>query len=201
MQRRKFIKISGLSAFAVSTTGFKLIEENGVFTADCATSRDMLGPFFRKNAPIRNDLTYAGNDSEIELKVIGQVFGKDCKTPLPNLEIDIWHCDHKKKYDMDSDKFSCRGKLFTDENGAYWYKTFVPPPYQGRPKHIHYLIHDSQKHQELVTQLYFKGDKKIKRNNWVKYPWDERRILEIYKNSDGIAEVNLDLFLTEKKSK
>ena len=144
MKRRKFIRIAGISAFAVSTSGFTLIEENGVFTTDCATSRDMLGPFFRKDAPKRNDLTYLGNESEIELKVIGQVFGADCRTPLSNIEIDIWHCDHQKHYDMESDEFKCRGKIFTNDNGEYWYKTFVPPPYQGRPKHIHYLIHESE---------------------------------------------------------
>ena len=196
MDRRKFIEVTGLSAFAVSASGFKLIEKAGIFTTDCATSTDMLGPFFRKNAPLRNDLTYDGNKSEIPLKVIGKVFGANCKAPLPNVEIDIWHCDHKRDYDMESDEYKCRGKFHTNENGEYWYKTFVPPPYQGRPKHIHYLIRESESHQQLVTQLYFKGDKRIKTNNWVKYPWDQRRILEIYQNSEGLAEVELDLFLS-----
>ena len=198
MERRKFLKVAGLSAFAVSTNGFHLLENNGVFTTDCATSKDMLGPFFRKNAPKRNDLTYPGNKTEIELKVKGQVFGTDCKTPLSNLEIDIWHCDHKKNYDMDSEEYRCRAKLFSNDQGEYWFKTFVPPPYGGRPKHIHYLIHESDLHQNLATQLYFKGDQRIKKNNWVKYPWDQRRILEIYQNSEGIAEVQLDLYLREK---
>jgi protocatechuate 3,4-dioxygenase beta subunit len=187
MERRNFIKVMGLSAFAVSSTGFKLIEKDGLVTADCATSRDMLGPFFRKGAPQRNQITFKGNNDEVPLKVIGKLFGADCNTPLANKEIDIWHCDHQKNYDMKSADFACRGKLFSNEKGEYWYQTFIPPPYGGRPKHIHYLI-----------QLYFKGDKKIKPNNWVKYPWDERRILQIYKNAEGIAEVNLDLFLKAK---
>lgn len=199
MDRRIFVKVLGLSAFAISTSGFKLIEENGVISTNCATSRDMIGPFFRKNAPKRNDLTYPENPSEIPVKVIGRVFGADCKTPLSNIEIDVWHCDHKKKYDMDSDEFKCRGKLFTNENGEYFFETFIPPPYQGRPKHIHYLIHGTETYQQLATQLYFKGDKKIKPNNWVKYPWDEKRILDIYKNDTGMAEVKLDLFLKEKE--
>ncbi len=198
MDRRKFVKTAGLSAIAISTTGFKLIEENGVITTNCATSKDMLGPFFRKNAPIRHDLTYDDNPSEIELKVIGQIFEADCDKSLSNIELDIWHCDHRKKYDMESEEYKCRGKIFTNENGEYWFKTFVPPPYQGRPKHIHYLIQESENYQELVTQIYFKGDKKIKKNNWVKYPWDENRILNIYQNAEGIAEVKLDLFLKRK---
>jgi len=195
MKRRKFIKIAGLSAFAISTTGFHLIEENGKITTDCSTSQDMLGPFFRKDAPFRNDIRYAKHKTEIPLKVIGQVFGADCKTPLSDVLIDIWHCDDEKHYDMTSEEYKCRGRFYTNENGAYWFETFIPPPYQGRPKHIHYLIHKSDNHQELVTQLYFQGDKKIKRNNWVKYPWDDKRILDVYKNEEGTAEVKLDLFL------
>lgn len=196
MQRRNFIKVLGISAFAVSSSGFRLIEKDGIVSTDCATSRDMLGPFFRKNAPLRNDLTYAGNKSEIPIKVVGKVFGADCKTPLSNVEIDIWHCDHRKNYDMDSEEYRCRGKIFTNDEGEYWYKTFVPPPYGGRPKHIHYLIQEVEGYQKLSTQLYFKGDKRIKKNNWVKYKWDEKRILEIYKNENDMSEVSLDLFLT-----
>ncbi len=195
MKRRDFIKVAGLSAFAVATSGFELIETDGLFKTDCATSTDMLGPFFRKGAPFRNDLTFPGVTDEIPLKVVGQVFGADCKTPLKNIEIDIWHCDHKKKYDMDSASFKCRGKITTNENGEYWFKTFVPPPYGGRPKHIHYLIDGVEGYERLATQLYFKGDKKIKPNNWVKYRWDDRRILEIYKNDEDLSEVRLDLYL------
>lgn len=195
MKRSSFIKVLGLSAFAVSAAGFKLVEEDGKFTTDCATSNDMLGPFFREGAPRRHDLTYSGNNKEMPLRVIGQVFGADCKSPLKNVDIDLWHCDHKKVYDMKSADFRCRGKITTDENGAYWFKTFVPPPYGGRPKHIHYLVDNVAGYERLATQLYFKGDSKIKPNNWVKYRWDERRILDVYRNEEGLSEVRLDLYL------
>jgi len=198
MERRNFIKVMGITAFAVSSTGFKLIEKDGLVTTDCATSNDMLGPFFREGAPQRNQIALQGINDEVPLKVIGKILGADCNTPLANKEIDIWHCDHQKNYDMKSDDFACRGKIFSNEKGEYWYQTYIPPPYGGRPKHIHYLIHESDAHQELATQLYFKGDKKIKSNNWVKYPWDDKRILEVYKNADGMAEIELNLFLKEK---
>lgn len=60
------------------------------------------------------------------------------------------------------------------------------------------MIHTSEGHQELVTQLYFKGDDRIKSDNWIQYPWDEKRILDIYKNEEEMAEVKLDLYLTRK---
>ncbi len=200
MKRRNFAKIAGLSAIAVSTTGFSLIKKNGIITTDCATSRDMLGPFFREGAPFRNNIRYQKNEGEIPLKVVGRVFGSDCKMPLPDTLIDIWHCDHQKHYDMTSSEYRCRGRFYTNDLGDYWFETFIPPPYQGRPKHIHYLIHESDRNKELVTQIYFKGDSKIKKNNWVKYPWDNQRILDIYQNKDGVAEVRLDLFLKLKTS-
>ncbi len=198
MKRRAFVKMAGISAFAVSASGFNLIQKDGITSTDCATSTDMLGPFFREGAPSRNDITYQSEIEQLPIKVVGKVFGADCNLPLKNLEIEVWHCDHKKNYDMESDEFRCRGKIQTDQNGAYWFKTFMPAPYGGRPKHIHYLIREVEGYQELATQLYFKGDKRIKQNNWVKYPWDEKRILEIYRNEEEMAEVNLDLYLTPK---
>lgn len=198
MKRRKVAKILGLSAFAVSVSGFKLIEMNGVVSSDCATSRDMLGPYYRKGAPKRTDLFYEGNVGEIPLRVYGKIIGADCQKALSGIKIDIWHCDHDKKYDMNSDEFKCRALLHTDNEGGYFFKTFIPPPYEGRPKHIHYLIHESDEHQGLVTQLYFKGDKNIENYHWFGFPKDDKRILEVYKNSDGIAEVNLDLFIKQK---
>lgn len=198
MDRKEFVKLIGVSVFALTTSGFNLIEKDGLITTDCLTSSDMLGPFFRKGAPRRNDISYQGNKDEIPLKVIGQVFGSDCSTPLKHVDIDVWHCDHKQDYDMKSKEYRCRGKIKTNEKGEYWFKTFIPPHYGGRPKHIHYLVDDVDGYQRLATQLYFKGDQKIKRNNWIKYKWDQKRILEIYKNEDNLSEVKLNLYLTPK---
>ncbi len=197
MRRRKFNKIIGISAYVVSVSGFRLIEENGVYTTSCASSRDMMGPYYRKGAPIRNDFSYAGNKDEVPLRVKGKIVGVDCNKPLPNIEIDIWHCDHNKDYDMNSDEFKCRGKLYSDHKGEYMFKTFIPPPYGGRPKHIHYLIHGTEEYQELVTQVYFKGDEILDNNYWV-YPRDERRIIEVFRNDEGMAEINFNLYLSQK---
>ena len=198
MKRRHFVKVGGMLAYAMSTSGFTLINTDGVTVGNCSTTTDMLGPFFRDNAPFRTDLRIDKNLEEVSVNVIGQVFASDCKTLVANALVDIWHCDEKKKYDMDGDDYKCRGRFYTDDNGNYEFQTFIPPPYGGRPKHIHYLVHAIDGHQDLVTQLYFKGDKRIKPNNWVKYKWDERRILEVYENEKQNLEVKLDLYLTAK---
>ncbi len=198
MERRKFVRLAGMSAFAITASGFTLIKENGILKTSCATSTDMLGPFFREGAPRIQDLTYPVSADVLPILVKGRVLGADCQTPLGNIDLDVWHCDHEEEYDMESDDFRCRAKLTTDSEGNYWFKTYIPPPYGGRPKHIHYLIQNIDGYEELVTQLYFKGDRKIKPNNWVKYPWDQKRILDINTNSNGIAEVKLDLYLSPK---
>ncbi len=195
MKRKRFIKITSLGAFAMSTSGYTMLNESGTFVGDCATTTDYLGPFFREHAPYRNDLSYHSNNDLIALKVVGKVFGADCKKPISDALINVWHCDHHKNYDMDTDEFRCRARLKTNQKGEYWFKTIIPPPYGGRPKHIHYLIKQVTGYQELVTQLYFKGDNKIS-NRTVMGQKDDRRILDIYKNDQQEAEVRLDLFLS-----
>lgn len=196
MKRRQFVKVGGILAYTMSTSGFTNLLADGTTIGNCPTTTDLLGPFFREEAPFRTDLRSQETKTEVSINVKGKLFGSDCKTPVSNALIDIWHCDENKNYDMESDSFSCRGRFYTDANGAYQFQTFIPPPYGGRPKHIHYMVHEVENHQKLITQLYFKGDKRIKPNNWVKYEWDEKRILDIYKNENQMLEVELDLFLT-----
>ncbi len=55
MQRRTFIKNTALCGVAVSATGF--IRFNGQnFEGDCETTTDILGPFYRPNAPVRSNM-------------------------------------------------------------------------------------------------------------------------------------------------
>jgi Protocatechuate 3,4-dioxygenase beta subunit len=199
MQRRQFIKYTGFTALAISASGFTSLQQDGQTIGNCPTTTDLLGPYYRQDAPFRNIISQQENSGQVKLNVVGTLYGKDCTTPLPKVLIDIWHCDHRQKYDMESEDYKCRGRFYTDENGQYTFQTFIPPPYGQRPKHIHYLVNKIEGYQELVTQLYFKGDKRIQENNWVLYPWDENRILDIYKNEEGIAEVSLDLFLSPEK--
>jgi len=192
MDRRRFIRYSGISAFAISASGFTFPSDKNTISG-CPTTRDMLGPFYKKGAPFRNIISEADHPKKIGIKVSGKLISCETMDPIPDAIIDIWHCDHKKNYDEKGHQ--CRGRFRTDKDGNYWFKTFIPPPYGGRPKHIHYLVNKLEGYKELATQLYFQGDRKIKKNNWVKYPWDQKRILAIEENAEGEASVVLDLYL------
>ena len=55
MQRRTFIKDTAFAAMAVSAAGF--IRFNGTgYEGDCETTTDILGPFYRPDAPVRSDM-------------------------------------------------------------------------------------------------------------------------------------------------
>ncbi len=163
MQRRSFIKNTALCAVAVSATGF--IRFNGQhFEGDCETTTDILGPFYRPNAPVRSDMRI--NDAPGQLVVLsGQVKHKDCKTPLKNAVVELWHCDGNGVYDNASPDFKYRAKTFGDEKGNYSFKTIIPVPYDAgggyiRPAHFHMLV-SAKGYQDLITQLYFSGDQYI----------------------------------------
>lgn len=196
MRRRRFLKQAGWYAVASSVSGFTMTNAKGQLVGECATTSDALGPYFRENAPVRNDLNYK-NRKGTALRVVGQLFASDCETPLTDKVIEVWHCTHRRRYDMKSADFKCRAKVLTDEQGYYYFDTIIPPSYWWRPKHIHYLVRDIPQHSQLITQLYFKGDKKInKRTEHNHYPYDENRILVPYTNAAGQTEVQLNLYLS-----
>ncbi len=57
MDRKKFIISSAMSAFAMTVFGSIIKDVNGEFKGDCDTTNDILGPFYRPKAPVREDLT------------------------------------------------------------------------------------------------------------------------------------------------
>jgi protocatechuate 3,4-dioxygenase beta subunit len=106
MDRRKFLTATTLAVFSISALG-KVRLENGEFIGDCNTTNDILGPFYRPDAPTRQDLTHESlKGSIIELK--GRVFKPDCVTPLSNALVEIWHCNTEGEYDNDSKEFHQR---------------------------------------------------------------------------------------------
>ncbi len=196
MKRRTFIKDSTLTAFSIATFG--TIHWNGKsFEGDTITTTDILGPFYRPGSPIRSNLIPPGSTGQV-LYLNGTIFQVDGKTPMANALIESWQCDEHEHYDNASDEYLYRGTLRTDKDGKYSFKTIVPVPYKDgegwRPAHIHLRI-SSTDHQDLITQIYFKGDPHIEKDAAANSPQSVNRILEIRKNTSNENVVKFDIIM------
>jgi protocatechuate 3,4-dioxygenase beta subunit len=96
-------------------------------------------------------------------------FGRPVKTAL----VEVWQANASGRYRHKKDQyigaldpnFGGCGRMLTDENGYYAYRTIKPGPYpwrnrinDWRPSHIHYSISGDGWAQRLITQMYFEGD-------------------------------------------
>jgi len=117
------------------------------------TPEDIEGPFYKPGAPLRATLFEAGSGAE-KLMLSGLVRSADCR-PLANVALDFWHADERGEYDNAGYRY--RGLLRTDAQGRYRLETNLPPPYSGRPRHIHVKLRPPGG-RLLTTQLYFPGE-------------------------------------------
>ncbi|MFT5859195.1 MAG: catechol 1,2-dioxygenase [Flavobacteriaceae bacterium] len=210
MERKDFLVKASLAAFAVSACGTikptqvgteEGVEGSGGFEGDCATTNDILGPFYRAEAPTRADLTFEGlTGSVVEIK--GRVLGPGCATPVENALVEIWHCDTNGDYDNDSERFDHRAKWTTNKKGEYSFTTVLPGKYLNgglfRPAHVHFRVSGSGM-QELISQIYFTGDPHITKDPWASQPKAELRVLPIIlEDTKGKLAVNFDVFLNSQ---
>lgn len=198
MKRRTFIKSSSLAAFSMSAFG--PIHWNGKsFEGPTATTTDLLGPYYRPDAPIRSNLIPENTTGEV-LHLAGTIYREDGKSPLADALIESWQCDEHEKYDNTSDDYKLRGALKTGKDGKYAFKTIIPVPYNDggdwRPAHIHLRI-SSDDHQDLITQIYFKDDPYIQDDPSSSSPKAANRILEIKKNASGEKVINFDIVMAK----
>jgi len=200
MKRRKFIEDSTLIALSVGVFG-KIKWDGQSYVGGDPTTTDILGPFYRPGAPLKADLVQAGTKGEI-LQFSGTVFGKDGKTPVKNALVEIWHCDETGTYDNTSDDYVYRSAFKTNADGKYKFRTIFPVPYAAgptltRPAHIHMRI-SAEGVQDLVTQVYFKGDKHITEDPSSNDPRSLNRILDLSKNDKKEIVVKFDVYLKEE---
>ena len=117
------------------------------------TPGDVEGPFYKAGAPARASLLEAGAKAE-KLVLSGVVRSADCK-PLAGVALDFWHADADGDYDNRGYRY--RGVVTTDAEGRYRLETNLPPPYQGRPRHLHVKL-QRPGGKPFTTQLYFPGE-------------------------------------------
>lgn len=199
MKRRTFTKLTGLSAIAMTTTGF--IKFNGeTYIGDCETTTDILGPFYRPNSPMRNNLVVEGMPGKL-VELSGIVRHKDCTTPYKNAKIELWHCSAEEVYDNHSDEYIYRGTTYCDENGKYSFQTQMPVPYDVgdgtiRPAHFHMMV-SAPGYQSLVTQIYFTGDPYIEKDATASLNEAKNRILDVGEEN-GMLKVFFECNMSER---
>lgn len=201
MKRRDFLQRTALCAVAVSTTGF--VRFNGeAYEGDCETTTDILGPFYRPDSPVRNNLMVPGAPGQPVI-LRGRVWHNDCKTPYPNAKIELWHCGADERYDNTSPEFRYRGTTHADAQGRYEFQTILPVPYDAgggliRPAHFHLLV-SAPGYQSLVTQLYFTGDAHLAGDPYAASPLAKRRILDVKQEAGGRKAVAFDVTMTDAR--
>ena len=139
---------------------------------------EVTGPMFSHNelGPLDHDLilNYAKSGEPIGERIIvhGRVL-EETGRPVPNTLVEVWQANAGGRYRHRNDtylapidpNFGGCGRVLTDENGVYYFRTIKPGPYpfpntvnSWRPAHIHLSVFGSGFAQRLVTQMYFEGD-------------------------------------------
>lgn len=200
MERRNFIYQSSLIAMSMGVFG-KIKWDGQAWVGGDPTTTDILGPFYRPGAPVRTELVQAGTKGQL-LHFMGTVFAKDGKTPVKNSLVEIWHCNEEGIYDNTSDEYVYRAAFKTGADGKYQFKTILPVPYNVggdvvRPAHIHMRV-SGNSGQDLVTQVYFKGDEYLAKDESAGDPRSLNRILESSTNAKNEKVVRFDIVLKDE---
>jgi protocatechuate 3,4-dioxygenase beta subunit len=137
------------------------------------TPRQTEGPFYPEDwtGDIDNDLVLVKGEAAKALGHVTHVTGKILDAsgqPIRNAEVEIWQCDANGVYRHPRDTswfskrerdpgFQSRGRMLTDAEGNYSFRTIKPVAYPGRTPHIHFKI-AAPGNEPLITQMYVAGD-------------------------------------------
>ena len=126
---------------------------------------------------------------------------------IPNTLLEFWQANAGGRYRHRNDtyfapidpNFGGCGRMLTDENGYYAYRTIKPGPYpwrnrvnDWRPAHIHYAISGDGWVQRLITQMYFEGDPLIADCPILRSVADEEQVRGLIALQDTASFVQLD---------
>ena len=132
---------SGIEGAEAAAARAGLLGESAAQPACEPTRPDALGPFYVSDAPVR----WSVGQGHVLTGVVRS--SADC-SPIAGAWLEFWLAGPNGQYDDDH-----RAMLFTDEAGGYWFESSFPPPYAGRPSHIHIRV-SAEGYQTLVTQYY-----------------------------------------------
>jgi protocatechuate 3,4-dioxygenase beta subunit len=106
--------------------------------------------------------------------------------PLAGSVVEIWQCDDAGHYHHPGDggqadpAFQGFGRVTTDEQGRWRFRTLRPVAYAGRTPHIHLKVRQGTR-ERLTTQMYVEGDPHNERD----YLW--RRLAEADRRAVTVA--------------
>jgi protocatechuate 3,4-dioxygenase, beta subunit len=140
------------------------------------TLTERSGPAFGNNLirPTDNDLTrqHAGEALGERILVHGRVLDEDGR-PVRGALVEVWQANAAGRYTHKVDghdapldpNFFGAGRMITDAEGCYCFKTIKPGAYPWRnhhnawrPAHIHFSLFGAGILSRLITQMYFPGD-------------------------------------------
>jgi catechol 1,2-dioxygenase len=146
------------------------------------TDQSLLGPFWRLHSPrVENGGSIVRSDTPgaplfVHARVVDQT-----GAPVAGAEVDVWHASPVGLYenqDPEQAHMNLRGKLTTDANGRFWFRSVMmvgyPIPTDGvvgrllqsqnrhpyRPAHLHALIFKPG-FKVLISQVYDPADPHI----------------------------------------
>lgn len=162
--------ISGLAAAVALPQAPRLLRAGSLLTI---TPQQTEGPFYPKDwtGDIDNDLVLVQGEAAKALGHVTHVAGKILDAaghPVRNAQVEIWQCDANGIYRHPRDTswfsqrkrdpgFQSRGRMVTDTEGNYSFRTIRPVAYPGRTPHIHFKV-DAPGKEQLITQMYVDGD-------------------------------------------
>ena len=173
---------------------------------------EITGPVFGADelGPLDHDLimNYAKDGLPIGERIIvhGYVWDENAR-PVRNALVEVWQANAGGRYRHKKDTYiapidpnvgGC-GRVLTDNDGHYFYRTIKPGPYpwrntvnDWRPAHIHYSISGSGWAQRLITQMYFEGDALIPSCPILRSVPSEAAVQQLIARLDRNAGVQLD---------
>lgn len=168
MERKDFLKglgVLGLGAIVPVSKAEAAVKTVAGSSSSCTLiPTETAGPFpldLSANATFfRNDVreNKTGVQLNLKMKIIGQT---NCN-PMPNLRVNIWHCDKDGLYSGYSQANNpgqagltyLRGYQMTDANGEVDFVTVFPGWYSGRICHIHFQVYVSSVYA-AISQMSF----------------------------------------------
>jgi protocatechuate 3,4-dioxygenase beta subunit len=178
-ERQEFILLS-------DTLGVSMLVDavNHPGATEEVTESSVLGPFYRAGAPLRENGDAIFADPEGEPVVVNGKVASSDGAPIGGALVEVWQTAPNGLYcsqDPGQPEFNLCGQFRTAPDGGFLFRTLVPRSYPipadgpvgamlratqrsiYRPAHIHFKI-SATGHEELVTELYSRGDEFLRRD-------------------------------------